>query len=228
MKILLISGHGANDPGAIGCGYKEAELTREFTKLLKKQLEKYCDVDIYDTTKNAYRELMMGRFTINKYDYVLECHFNAFNDASANGSEIFVTTLEKAVTVEKGIMKKMKKYFKLRGDEGVKRCNYAVIKNIKNHGISSALLEICFITNKNDMKMYQMAKESIALDVAVAIADGFGLKKKDVKQYYIVKKGDTLNEIAHRNNTTLTNILKLNPGIKNPNLIYINQKIRVK
>src|SRR5690606_36010449 len=47
-------------------------------------------------------------------------------------------------------------------------------------------------------------------------------------QYYTVKKGDTLSHIAVRYKTTVTNLVKLNPSIKNPNLIYPGQKIRVK
>lgn len=38
MKILLISGHGAGDCGAIGNGYKEADLTRELVKLIDNEL----------------------------------------------------------------------------------------------------------------------------------------------------------------------------------------------
>lgn len=45
--------------------------------------------------------------------------------------------------------------------------------------------------------------------------------------YYIVKSGDTLSAIASKYKTTVANLVKLN-GIKNPNLIYVNQKIRVK
>ena len=45
--------------------------------------------------------------------------------------------------------------------------------------------------------------------------------------YYTVKKGDTLSAIAKRYGTSVNNIVKLN-NIKNPNLIYPNQKLRVK
>ena len=45
--------------------------------------------------------------------------------------------------------------------------------------------------------------------------------------YYIVKSGDTLSGIAKKFGTTVQQLVKLN-GIKNPNLIYVNQKIRVK
>ena len=42
MKILLIAGHGAGDPGASGCGYKEANLTRELVNLIAPNLRKYA------------------------------------------------------------------------------------------------------------------------------------------------------------------------------------------
>lgn len=42
---------------------------------------------------------------------------------------------------------------------------------------------------------------------------------------YTVKKGDTLSAIAYRHNMTLIEIIKLNPQIPNPNLIYPGQKI---
>lgn len=45
--------------------------------------------------------------------------------------------------------------------------------------------------------------------------------------YYTVKSGDTLTLIANKYKTTVAQLVKLN-GIKNANLIYVNQKIRVK
>lgn len=43
---------------------------------------------------------------------------------------------------------------------------------------------------------------------------------------YTVKKGDTLSEIAVRFNTTVSALVKLN-GIKNPNLIYPGQRLKI-
>lgn len=51
---------------------------------------------------------------------------------------------------------------------------------------------------------------------------------KSAAQYYTVKKGDTLSHIAARYKTTVNNLVKLNPSIKNPNLIYPGQKIKIK
>lgn len=47
------------------------------------------------------------------------------------------------------------------------------------------------------------------------------------KVYYIVKAGDNLTKIAKKYNTTVNNLVLLN-NIKNKNLIYVNQKLRVK
>ena len=46
--------------------------------------------------------------------------------------------------------------------------------------------------------------------------------------YYTVQKGDTLSKIAKNYNTTVDEIMKLNPQIKNPNVINVGQKIKVK
>lgn len=47
------------------------------------------------------------------------------------------------------------------------------------------------------------------------------------KIYYTIKKGDNLSSIAKKYGTTVSQIVSWN-NIKNPNLIYPNQKIRVK
>lgn len=51
----------------------------------------------------------------------------------------------------------------------------------------------------------------------------------DAAEYYIVKPGDTLNRIAVRYGyIDYKDLMPMNPGIKNPNLINPGQKIRVK
>jgi peptidoglycan endopeptidase LytE len=42
-----------------------------------------------------------------------------------------------------------------------------------------------------------------------------------------VKKGDTLRKIAEKFGTTVDALLKLNPAITNPNLIYVGQAIKI-
>ena len=52
-------------------------------------------------------------------------------------------------------------------------------------------------------------------------------KDESKEEYYIVKSGDTLSKIAKTYNTSVDNLVKLN-NIKNKNLIYVGQKLRVK
>ena len=46
-------------------------------------------------------------------------------------------------------------------------------------------------------------------------------------QLYYVQQGDTLRKIAAKFSTTLDAILKLNPQITNPNLIYVGQAVSI-
>lgn len=181
MKILLIAGHGGGDPGAMGCGYKEADLTREVVKLVSSKLSKYATVEVADTSVNWFKN--KSKLPLSGVDYVFEVHFNAcVNDTKGNGvttgTEIYVTHSEKGTTVEEKVVKGIASLgFKNRG---VKRMNWAVINYCKSKGISSALLETCFIDDADDMKIYTAKKNAIAEAIANGIAEGFGLREKVV------------------------------------------------
>lgn len=188
MKILLIAGHGDGDCGAVGCGFKEADLTREMVKLIKNALSNYIvTVDIADTSKNWYRYIIKqgGKFDFTAYDYVLEVHFNAcVNDPNGNGkttgTEIYVTRLETGTSVEAKIISGIAT-LGLK-NRGVKVKNFDLIYHIKKKGVSAALLETCFIDDMDDMKIYKAKKNQIAQEVADGIVAGFGLAKKEEKK----------------------------------------------
>ena len=46
--------------------------------------------------------------------------------------------------------------------------------------------------------------------------------------YYTIKRGDTLSALAARFGTTIAQLMKLNPHIKNANLIYAGDTIRIR
>ncbi len=182
MKILLISGHGAGDPGAVSQFGKEADETIYMVKEIKKTLSAYAQVDLYPTERNAYKDAKAGKLAVDfgNYGYVLEVHFNSGaadlkGNGRTTGTEIYVTTAEKTVGVETKIVQSIAALgFKNRG---VKKTNFTVIYRAKAAGVSSALLEVCFIDDKDDMSVYTAKKTQIAAVVANAIATQFGLKK---------------------------------------------------
>ncbi|MBD5134190.1 MAG: LysM peptidoglycan-binding domain-containing protein [Clostridiales bacterium] len=57
---------------------------------------------------------------------------------------------------------------------------------------------------------------------------GDGGEEAQQAQWHTVVRGDTLWALSRRYGTALSRIIQLNPGIRNPNLIYPGQKVRVK
>ena len=174
MRILLIAGHGAGDPGA--CGYViEADETRKVVNAVKSHFNGLnVVVDTYPTSRNAYADVKNGVCQVNfrNYDYVLEIHFNSASPA-AYGTEIFVTTSEVGTGVEQAIVNGIAKLGFY--NRGVKRENFLVIRTAKNAGTSSALLEVCFVSNQNDVNNYKKQVNNIAKAIVNGIASGFGI-----------------------------------------------------
>lgn len=219
MEILLIAGHGQGDPGACGCGYKEAELTREVVALLSKQLSKVIRVTVFDTTQNLYKFLKSGEhYNFKPFDYVLEVHFNAgVNNQNGNGqttgTEILVHPSEKGISVEQKIVDNLAKLgFKNRGVKG--RSNLLNMNVCKGkQGVSYGLLEVCFIDDGDDMKLYSNKKEQIISAIANGITEGFGFGKiPNANNKTIILT--SANDIAWELNHTYFPIIEIRDFVK--------------
>ena len=179
MKILLIAGHGAGDPGAVGYG-TEATETRRVLNEVKALFGGYdVTVDVYPTNRNAYADIGNGSLQVNfaNYDYVFEIHFNSAANPEATGVEIWVTYAEQGITVEQAIVNKVAELG--YRNRGVKREDFRVIRTAKNKGTSAALIEACFISNRGDMNRYNGNFTKVCNAMVEGIAEGFGINKKD-------------------------------------------------
>lgn len=187
MKILLISGHGGTpyDSGAVGNGYTEAVETRRMATAVAPLLRNYgFSVQMYDQSQDAYKVVTQGgSLPLSGVSYVMEFHLNAAaNDYGGNGrttgTEIFIHTNEKGDSVERAILKRVCALgFTNRG---VKRSSgLAVLKHVYKHGISHALIETCFIDDKDDMTLYKSKFYEIAHAIADGVAEGFGVAKEE-------------------------------------------------
>lgn len=190
MKILLISGHGGTpyDSGATGNGYTEAVETRRMANAVAPLLRNYgFDVSIYDQSQDAYKVVTQGgSLPLSGVSYVMEFHLNAAaNDYGGNGrttgSEIFVHVNEKGIGVEQAILKRLAALgFTNRG---VKRSSgLAVLKHVYKRGISHALIETCFIDDKDDMELHKAKFNEIAKAIADGVAEGFGKEVDDMTE----------------------------------------------
>lgn len=187
-KILLISGHGDGDSGAVATinkkVRKEATETITMVKKIKSALDKYnVDVDVYDTTKDAYKVLCQGgHIAFDKYDFVLEIHFNACvrdlkGDGKTTGTEMLLPSRNTPtdLRVEKEILKRVSTLgFKNRG---CKTQSLLVINKAQSAGTHACLFEICFIDDVDDMAIYTASKAKIAKKIAKAFAACWDLKE---------------------------------------------------
>lgn len=180
MKILLIAGHGAGDPGACSNYGVEATETRRVVNELKAIFNGYeVEVDVYPINRNAYADIGNGTLQVNfaNYDYVLEVHFNSAANAAATGVEVWVTPVENGITVEQAIVNKVSALG--YPNRGVKREDFRVIRTAKNRGVSAALVETCFISNQGDMNRYNSNFSKVCNAIVEGVAEGFGISKKN-------------------------------------------------
>jgi N-acetylmuramoyl-L-alanine amidase len=179
-RILLVSGHGGGDPGAVANGYREADLTAEFTALVASRIrdrltECAClDGSVKDDPDNlrlndviAWAKKHVG------YQILLDVHFDAATP-TATGTSVFIKTnasiIEQAFAqdLSKLVAETLKIPLRFSG----KGVGYETDTRHKRLGILhtgtpiSALLEICFITNASDMLAYQTKKYELADKVA--------------------------------------------------------------
>lgn len=182
LKILIIAGHGQGDPGAVNNGYQEAKLVREIAPILRNKLKPYADVTVFDMDINMYKYLKSHSFDFTQYDYVIELHFNAnkketVGNGKTVGVEILVHTSEKGTSVENAIISNISALGFT--DRGIKRrSNLRNMNRCKGQqGVSYALIEICFIDDIDDMKLYNAKKDAVISGIANGVISGFGLKK---------------------------------------------------
>ncbi len=126
-RIMIDPGHGGRDPGAIGYnGVKEKDVVLTLAKLLKKELEKNWDVEVFMTREDdRYIPLEERTAMANSKgaDLFLSIHANASRNTHARGIETYylhwaknerameVAARENAVSSAR--MHELKKYVKI-------------------------------------------------------------------------------------------------------------------
>lgn len=90
--VVLDAGHGGNDPGNVGNGYKEKDIALKVVLEVGKQLEKNPNIKvIYTRDKDVFIDLFVRGQIANKAnaDLFVSVHCNSHN-SDAHGTETFV------------------------------------------------------------------------------------------------------------------------------------------
>lgn len=205
FRLLVMAGHGRNvdgswDPGAVGCGYQEANLARELRDLIKAAADQAgvpCDVA---PDRNHYSYFKAGgQYDVSAYNYVLEIHFNASatadqsGDGIKKGSMVYIDQSETGHSVEDVILSNLYSLGSRQAWDGVVVAQrqwpsgLMVQSRIRAQGVSHAVLETCFITDWDDVSWYLANKTKIASAIVAGIQQGFGLNYAVVTKPYMVK-----------------------------------------
>lgn len=184
-KIYVDAGHGGSDPGAIGIGnVHEADVNLLVAKYLQTELKRQGISVKMSRTTDATKALNDRPKEANKWgaDIVVSIHCNAFEKASANGTETLI--YKKGGNAEKIAKKVQPNLISVlkTTDRGVKEGNLAMVRDTKAPAI---LVELAFVTNKDDCS--KLINTTYQKNCAVAICKGIcsylGItyKKEEIK-----------------------------------------------
>jgi N-acetylmuramoyl-L-alanine amidase len=168
-KIFLSAGHGGTDSGAVGNGYVERELTIDLRNHVVRELKALGVTPFTDDNKNALSQTLAwlrGKFASK--DILLDIHWNASSNPEAKGSEVIIPDVSSQF--EKDLAKSLLKVFTEVGfkDRGVKPEALTARKRLgwMRPVAENVLIEVCFISNITDMKLYEANKNNIAKKIA--------------------------------------------------------------
>lgn len=157
--LFIINGHGDGDPGACGNGYQEAERVRALSQRIK--LFGGDDVIIGDPSRNWYKDNLVNNNNIPKGAKVLELHMDSAL-ASARGGHVVIDADFEPDKYDKALAEFISGMLPGRSQTIVKRNNLANPNRAQATGINYRLMECGFISNAEDVKIFNNNIDEIA------------------------------------------------------------------
>lgn len=184
VKIYIDPGHGGNDPGAVGNGLHEKDLTLKIAKYMRDYLlANYTGVEVHMSRTNDTTVSLSARTNdANKWgaNTYVSIHINA---GGGTGFESYVYPgVGKATKdLQNAVHGEVMKAFSGFRDRGKKQANFHVLRETK---MSAVLTENGFIDTKKDADFLKSDANLRKIGEAHAkgVAKYFGLKAKPKPQ----------------------------------------------
>lgn len=152
MKVFIDPGHGGKDPGAVGNGLREKDVTLEIAKLIQSKLSNYATVRL-SRTSDRYISVSERARSANNWgaDLFVSVHINAgggtgYEDYIYNGLSNASRTAKIRDVIHSEIVNQMSAV----RDRGKKKANFAVLRETR---MPAVLTENLFIDTKADAEL---------------------------------------------------------------------------
>lgn len=225
-KVVIDSGHGGSDSGAIGNGIIEKNLTLDISKYMYDRLKELGvpvkltrDSDV-DLPASERPQKVLDQFGNGSDVIVVSNHINA---GGAEGAEV-IYALRNKDTLAKKILDELekqgqlvRKYYQRRLPSDYNKDYYYMLRNTPN--TEALIVEYGFLDNASDANKLKNNYKKYAESVVKAVTEYAGYKYVPLagSDYYVVKKGDTLWSIARAYGLTVDKLKSLN-NLTNNNL----------
>ena len=218
-KVVIDSGHGGSDSGAIGNGIIEKNLTLNISKYMYDRLKELGvpvkltrDSDV-DLPASERPQRVLDQYGNGKDVIVISNHINA---GGAEGAEV-IYALRNKDTLAKKILDELekqgqliRKYYQRRLPSDYNKDYYYMLRNTPN--TEALIVEYGFLDNASDANKLKNNYKKYAEAVVKAVTEYAGYKYVPLagSDYYVVKKGDTLWSIARAYGLTVDKLKSLN------------------
>ena len=168
MKLFVICGHGAGDPGACANGYEEAERVRVLGKKIKELGG--SSVTLGDVNRDYYADNGISNLNLSKDYQIIELHMDKAS-ASARGAHIIIWHEFNPDDYDNALASFLCGLFPGRSTKISKRGDLANPARAAVKGYGYRLAECGFISNKEDLEIFNNNIEKIAK----GILEAFGI-----------------------------------------------------
>ncbi|WP_428911909.1 N-acetylmuramoyl-L-alanine amidase [Niallia sp. Krafla_26] len=183
MKLYLDPGHGGSDPGAVGNGLREKDITLDIALRIRNILvDEYDNIEIkMSRTGDTFPSLSQRTNEANswKADFFLSIHCNAFNGSSRGYEDFIYSGLDDRSRSARIQDIMHEEIMKVNGliNRGQKKGNLHVLRESKMEAI---LTENGFIDNSSDANLMKQPswREKVARGHVNGIVKAFNLPKK--------------------------------------------------
>lgn len=211
LIVVLDSGHGGFDPGAVVGNVNEKDLNLKVTKYIKEELSKYDKVKIIETTYYDQYLALASRVEVASFfeaDLFMSVHHNSFDNPSVSGTTAFVPSgnykpelANEAIKIANKILAEVNKDTGLRNrgtqartyqkhehvyyPDGSLRDYYSIIAGGILHDIPSLIIEYAFMTSPDDLAFLKDDANLQLLGIATAraIAESYNLELRTSGEY---------------------------------------------